>query len=700
MKRYIVLFFIIILLVSTSCKKKNSPTFNNDSIDVVINAGEEYLIEPITNNIDNPQFDIEIQSLSDKSYEDIVSYDNFKVKGLSEGKVKVSVKLDGFEPWIITISVLSVELREIKLDYTELSLALGEKINVQYHLVPDIKADLNFTSSSKNIAVISETGEITAVNPGTCNITIRSKDNFDLFARFKLIVYIPDVTEITTPNETINLGFDESYQLNWQVLPIKSNQDVRLSSSNENVVTVDDNGILRSHFRGEATIKVESISNPNIFKEVKVVVDGPIATSLSLSSESLNLEIGKKVEFSYEILPANAYQHLEISYEGNDAFELLDGYIIAYKSGNYSIKFKTIDGSEFEKTLALNVKKEDNPVFRVHDNYHDEETINWNYDFDPLYGVYAYDSEDGNITNNIKVSGQFDSKTLGTYSLTYTVKDKDGHSISMNRIINVKWLYHTMVIGHAGSYYGVMNSEEAILVGARDMHYPAIEIDVKQTKDGVFVLSHDPDFGGYQLEEHDYEFFKNIEVTVTRNKGLVPLNESERTYTAKLCTLERYLEICKQYNIIGVIELKTSNGISNWTEQNNPSGSRMQALMDVVDSVGMSHNIIFLSSQYECLNWTRKNGYEYIPCQYLVNDLSNMDYYNICRKYNLDISTNVRDGIKISDGWLNIYKNAGIKISTYTFEEYASYEDVQTWIDRGVDFVTCDWHDMTKLKFE
>ena len=64
----------------------------------------------------------------------------------------------------------------------------------------------------------------------------------------------------------------------------------------------------------------------------------------------------------------------------------------------------------------------------------------------------------------------------------------------------------------------------------------------------------------------------------------------------------------------------------------------------------------------------------------------------------MDISFNVRDGIKISDEWLNKYRELGCKLAVFTFEEYASYSDIQSWINRGVDYVTTDWHVLDELE--
>ncbi|MBN1604338.1 MAG: DUF5011 domain-containing protein [Chitinispirillaceae bacterium] len=59
----------------------------------------------------------------------------------------------------------------------------------------------------------------------------------------------------------------------------------------------------------------------------------------------------------------------------------------------------------------------------------------------PLYGPYhefgatAYDSTEGDLTDSIHISGFHDSTVAGVYSVTYTVSDKAGHTVSKTRII-------------------------------------------------------------------------------------------------------------------------------------------------------------------------------------------------------------------------------------------------------------------------
>lgn len=52
-------------------------------------------------------------------------------------------------------------------------------------------------------------------------------------------------------------------------------------------------------------------------------------------------------------------------------------------------------------------------------------------------GYKATDNCDGNITKNVKVSGNVDTSKLGTYELTYSVKDSSGNTASVIRKVSV-----------------------------------------------------------------------------------------------------------------------------------------------------------------------------------------------------------------------------------------------------------------------
>lgn len=317
---------------------------------------------------------------------------------------------------------------------------------------------------------------------------------------------------------------------------------------------------------------------------------------------------------------------------------------------------------------------DDNPIIYLPYDVNEKAVINVGVAYDLLTGVKAYDKQDGDISESIKAdSSKLDDTTAGKYTIVYSVTDLDGNTSTFERIVVVVDRRELIFIGHAGCYSGIMNTEEAFINAAKIKKYDAIECDVKQTKDGVFVVCHDNDFAGISIANTNWEDLKNVTKTLTRG-GV--------EYTATLCTFERYLEICKEYDLFAVVELKSSAGITNSDQ------SRMPALMEIINKKGMLDKTIFLGSQYKCLEWVKSNGYEYIPCQYLVSSCESETIFERCVTWNFDVSFNI--SYSNSAEWIARYHKAGLKVSCYTFSQYSDAKTLQEWINKDVDFVTCD----------
>ena len=688
---FLIFFMVFALSLLTSCNKQQ---ISVDTDIVNLKVGETYKLNVVLveSKIRYPEFHYEI---SDSS---IISFLDNVITAHSTGtaKITISVLNTKVDPVIVTVNVTEAPKPTKIKSETNLELVLGETHKIEYSVEPfNASKDVLFSSADNNVLSVDEDGVITPKDLGETFVTIKSKENPNVKLRVNIEVVLPKVEKIECENELV-LGYNETKQITYSITPLLAVQDVYYKSLDDSIVTVDEAGLITSLKPGKTKIVLTSVDDERVTHEINVSVEGTLTTNFTAVDE-INLNLGETKFIEYNISPADAYQKIEYTVSNKEAIEVSGGILTAKKAGTYTVTLKTIDGTNLSNTVTVNITGDELPVVSLSESIDQDMEINIFEHFDPLDGVRIFDAEDGELTKTAKITNNVNTDEYGTYNVIYEVVDSDGNSLIYERIITIVWDYNVTFIGHAGSLYGAMNSEEAILYAAKELKYTAIEIDLKQTKDGVFVLSHDETFAGYELGQYNWSELKDVEVTVTRSPGISnPAPAS--TYTAKLCTLKRYLEICKEYNITAVIELKTSAGISNWTEQNRPDTSRMPALIEEIEKAGMINNIIFLTSQYECLAWTRRNGYDFIPCQYLVSSCENQTYLDTCIKYNLDISFNVRDGVKNSSTWIKKYKDAGLQVSTYTFEQWASYKEIQEWIDKGVDFVTTDWHNPKELE--
>ena len=410
------------------------------------------------------------------------------------------------------------------------------------------------------------------------------------------------------------------------------------------------------------------------------------------------VEINLKETFTIEARVENVEAQLIYTIiEGEDIILLEGNNINSIKAGNAVVRV-TVEGYS-DTYVDVNIKVLNDDEAPLISFASDKKlSLNWGKAVTKdilMQGVTSTDNIDGDITSKVEVKHEINNRKYGTYEVKYESTDSSGNTTSKTREVEIVWDYSVEFIGHQGCYYGVPNSEEAFLYAADVLQYQALETDVKQTKDGVFVCCHDDTFAGVTIANVTWEQLKDVVATSSRTAGY-PSQYGEMPgtgkYSSTICSLERYLEICKEYGIKAVIELKGSNGISN------DSQARMPALMELIKSKDMLNQTIFLASAYKCLIWVKQNGYDYIPCQYLVGSCESETYFNRCVTYGLDISVNTTYGdYSNSAEWIARYQDAGLKVSTYTYTQYVDYSFVQKWINMGVDYVTCDWHSMYKL---
>ena len=226
--------------------------------------------------------------------------------------------------------------------------------------------------------------------------------------------------------------------------------------------------------------------------------------------------------------------------------------------------------------------------------------------------------------------------------------------------------------GHRGSYRGVENTEEAMMNGINHYGYTGLEIDVKTTSDGEYVCWHDDDLSrvGHevQIPYTKFEDLKDLTLTQTR---------SGVTYTAKILTVDRYLEICKENNVFPIIELKWAVGI------NNNDMSRFPGLYKLIEKHGLVEEARILTSMQKSLEYVRTN-FPKLQCQFLCYEVTEARY-EWCKAWGINPS--------VQTGGLSKYMarkchDAGMEVAVWTVNSLADY---QKYGELGCTTMTCDY---------
>ncbi len=143
----------------------------------------------------------------------------------------------------------------------------------------------------------------------------------------------------------------------------------------------------------------------------------------------------------------------------------------------------------------------------------------------------------------------------------------------------------TRFIAHRGLsavYY--QNSEKAFQAAADSSFFYGIETDVWFTSDNKWVCCHDNNpFANETISVSKITLEEALKLPMNLNK----IGSAKIEGESYICTLEKYLKICKGGDKVPVIELKCT-----------PSREQLKDLIAIVDSIIGIENVVFISFHY------------------------------------------------------------------------------------------------------
>ncbi|OYD41232.1 Ig-like domain-containing protein [Sphingobacterium cellulitidis] len=201
-----------------------------------------------------------------------------EVKGLKEGEVVITVKpKDGSVSATAKIKVVTIKVSKITLNETQGTMEVGQSFSLIANVGP---ADAHnkaviWTSNNTTIATIDQNGNVFSKKEGTVVITVKSAENPSILATctFKITPARVVLISLSESYKELNLG--DKFTLYASVDPSNAqNKTIIWSSSNPQIATVDQNGIITAKSPGRVDIVATSQDNPIINNNCTIVVKG------------------------------------------------------------------------------------------------------------------------------------------------------------------------------------------------------------------------------------------------------------------------------------------------------------------------------------------------------------------------------------------------------------------------------------------
>ena len=241
-------------------------------------------------------------------------------------------------------------------------------------------------------------------------------------------------------------------------------------------------------------------------------------------------------------------------------------------------------------------------------------------------------------------------------------------------------------VGHRGTKLGkgVENTLDAYLEAAR-LGYQAIETDIRVTLDKKYICCHD---------ENLIRLTKNSNKKTTINvqechfKDIMDLELTEIINgvkrVGKICTFDEYLDVCKEYNCIPIIELKWTNGIYSSNDNfENANYSNLDGLVEKIYNHNLQDTAVIMTSMIGCLLYV-KEKYPNIKLQWLCYTRTKEFMRMIGEKgIDLDIQYSVLDEEVLENA-----KKYQQLINIWTLDDESLLDK---FLEMGIDMVTTNY---------
>lgn len=294
---------------------------------------------------------------------------NGKVLGKREGLSLITVRTqDGYKTATCEVTVTKVvkPVMNVSLNKNTVTLNENESETLVATIEPIDADNRNVTWRSINtrIAEVDSNGKITAKAPGKTTIIVTTEYGGKTATCDVIVnkVLIP-VTGISLNKTSITLDKNQKEILLASIEPANAdNRNLRWTSSNTAVATVEQNGEVTARGSGNAIITVTTDdANKTATCEVTVNREQKYVTDVSLNKTILNLEINQTETLVAQIAPVDADNKNVTWTSSNTEIATVEpnGEVTARGYGNAFIRVTTEDG---EKTATCEVIVRENAV--------------------------------------------------------------------------------------------------------------------------------------------------------------------------------------------------------------------------------------------------------------------------------------------------------------------------------------------------
>ena len=286
---------------------------------------------------------------------DVVSVDNNGViSALEPGNATITATVGSFSV-SAEVKVL-IPIDNIVISNSDVRLNKGGTEILTIQVYPENAEEdttVTWESSNTNVATIDSNGKVTAVGRGNAIITGTLENGMSVETTVNVIV---PITSVTLDRNNISMNKGTTTTLVATINPNDTTEDTtkKWESSNTNVVTVDENGMVTAVGRGSAEVTV-TVGNKKATATIEVLV--PI-TSVQINKDKVEVVKNQTVILSAIINPSDTTEDTTVTWESDDpSIATVDenGVVTGKSAGVVVIRGTLQNGMEISSEVTVTI---------------------------------------------------------------------------------------------------------------------------------------------------------------------------------------------------------------------------------------------------------------------------------------------------------------------------------------------------------
>lgn len=249
----------------------------------------------------------------------------------------------------------NIPVEGVSLD-ENISLYVGdvEKLYAKFQPNEATNQEVIWESNNPEIVEIDMDGTLKAIDNGTAQITATTVDGG--YKAYCMVNVYDHTSGVELLDSNLVIPINDEYELNAHTLPLaSSDQKLIYSSSDNNVASVNSQGVIKAVAKGSCTITVTSVDG-GYQADCYITVIQPVE-SIIVDKHNISLKVGESDRLNAQISPETADNKTISWLSSNIQIASVDnnGNVTALKAGEAWIKAVSNDNAEAKDSCKVTV---------------------------------------------------------------------------------------------------------------------------------------------------------------------------------------------------------------------------------------------------------------------------------------------------------------------------------------------------------